>query len=208
MNDHERATHWDDIYRQKQDDVSWFEAEPIRSLALVDRCDLSRDAAVIDVGGGRSRFVEGVLDRGFHDVTVLDLSAVALEDTRARLGDRAAHVRFRVGDVTRFEPTERYALWHDRAVFHFLASAGEREAYARVLEQAVPPGGHVILATFAPDGPERCSGLPALRYDGEALARALGPVVHLVEEIRHEHRTPAGKVQPFTFARFVRRAVG
>lgn len=207
MIDQERAKHWDDIYRQKQDDVSWFEAEPTLSLTLVERCDLPRDAPVIDVGGGRSRLVDALLDHDFRDVTVLDLSAVALEDTHARLGARAAHVRFRVGDVTRFEPTQSYALWHDRAVFHFLGAASEREAYVRALEQAVPPGGHVIIATFAPDGPQRCSGLPALRYDGQGLARALGPGVRLVEEVRHEHRTPSGKVQPFTFARFVRQAV-
>ena len=199
--------HWDDVYTQKaEDEVSWFQPEAAMSLDLIARCALPPDAKIIDVGGGASRLVDGLLDRGFVDVTVVDLSAAALAKARARLGERAQPVSWVAADVTTFEPPARYALWHDRAVFHFLTAPADRAAYVRVLERALADGGHAIVGTFAPDGPERCSGLPVVRYDAAALAAALGPSLTLIESARHEHVTPSGKVQAFTFARFVRSA--
>ena len=200
-----RQEHWDGIYAsRREDEVSWFQATPAVSLDLVDRCALARDAKILDVGGGASRLVDALLDRGFLDLTVLDVSAQALDRARARLGERADRVKWIVADVTRFEPAERYALWHDRAVFHFLTAAEDRAAYARALDRAVAPGGHVVVGTFALDGPERCSGLPVVRYDASGLAAALGPSFTLVETVRHEHVTPAGRTQAFTFVHLVR----
>ncbi len=202
-----RREHWDAIYaRKSEEEVTWFEPAAARSLELITRCNLPHDARIIDVGGGASRLVDGLLERGFDDVAVLDVSREALDKSRARLGEGARRVRWIVGDVTVFDPTERYALWHDRAVFHFLTSPSDRAAYVRVLERAVVPGGRVIIGTFAVDGPERCSGLEVVRYDGPAIAAALGPSFSLVEALRHEHVTPAGKVQSFTFACLARNA--
>jgi SAM-dependent methyltransferase len=197
-----RQEHWDSIYaRKREEEVTWFEAEPTRSLELITRCALPPEARIIDVGGGASRLVDGLLDRGFVELSVLDVSSQALEKSRARLGARGANVRWITGDVTTFEPAVRYALWHDRAVFHFLTREEDRAAYSRVLERALAPGGQVIIGTFAADGPDRCSGLEVVRYDGASLAAALGPSFALVETVRHEHLTPGGKVQLFTFCR-------
>ncbi|HEX7604593.1 MAG TPA: class I SAM-dependent methyltransferase [Polyangiaceae bacterium] len=205
MNPASRQQHWNDVYaRKREDEVSWFEPTAALSLELIERCTPPRDARIIDVGGGASHLVDGLLARGFEDLTVLDLSSEALAKARARLGERAARVHWITADVTTFEPSVRYALWHDRAVFHFLTAPSDRSAYVNALERALEPGGHAIVGTFAPDGPERCSGLDVVRYDGPGLAAALGPSFALIEAIRHEHVTPAGKVQPFTFARFVR----
>ena len=198
-----RAQHWEDVYtRKSEDEVSWFQVEPAMSLALIAECAPRPDAKIIDVGGGASRLVDGLLERGFLDVTVLDLSPAALAKSRARLGERGARVHWVSGDVTAFQPPAHYAIWHDRAVFHFLTSEADRSAYVKVLSRALAKDGHAIVATFAPDGPERCSGLDVVRYDAAALAAALGPSFVLVESRRHEHVTPAGKVQPFTFGLF------
>ena len=200
-----RRQHWEDVHtRKREHEVSWFEPVAAPSLDLIGKCGLRLDAKIIDVGGGASRLVDGLLARGFEDVTVLDVAAAALASARERLGARAEHVRWVTADVTTFTPTTTYTLWHDRAVFHFLTAPSDRSAYVRVLEHAVESGGHVIVGTFALDGPERCSGLEVVRYDASALAAALGPSFRLVESLRHEHVTPGGKRQAFTFARLVR----
>jgi SAM-dependent methyltransferase len=200
-----RQAHWNDIYtRKNEDEVSWFQPEAAISLELIERCGPAHASKLIDVGGGASRLVDGLLDRSFEDVTVLDLSEAALAKARARLGARADQVRWIAADVTAFEPVDRYALWHDRAVFHFLTSPVDRAAYVAVLERALAPDGHVIVGTFALDGPERCSGLEVARYDAQGLATALGPAFRLLEAVRHEHVTPGGRVQAFTFVRMVR----
>lgn len=200
------AQHWDRVWTDKREhEVSWFSPDAATSLQLVARAGLGPDARVIDVGGGASRLVDGLLDRGMRRVTVLDISAAALAAARARLADRAEQVSWLVGDVTKFVPPHAYDLWHDRAVFHFL-SGDERAAYVEVMTKAVAPGGAAIVATFAPDGPERCSGLAVSRYDATALAEAVGPAFELVESEREEHVTPAGRVQAFTFVRLRRRA--
>ena len=194
--------HWEKVYTQRSpESVSWYQAEPAASLALIERAGTTVDAPVIDVGGGASLLVDRLLDRGFTRVTVLDVSASALAHARRRLGPRAAQATWVEGDVTGFRPPERYALWHDRAVFHFLQSPAERDAYARVLAGALAPGGQALIATFAPDGPERCSGLPVRRYDEQAILAALGAGFELLETRPETHLTPAGAEQRFRWFR-------
>lgn len=201
----DRKRHWENVYGKKAEhEVSWFQAEPATSLALMARCGVEKNAAVIDVGGGESRLVDRLLDGGYTDVTVLDLSARALDVTRERLGPRANGVQWIVADITAWTPPRRYRLWHDRAVLHFLADAGDRRAYVRALLAALEPGGWAIVASFALDGPERCSGLPVVRYSPETLAAELGGELRLVESVREEHRTPGGAIQRFQFSRFQR----
>lgn len=200
-----RQQHWNEIYaRKREDEVSWYQKEPTVSLQLIARCVLPVGAKVIDVGGGASRLVDDLLERGSDDVTVLDISGQALAKARARLGARSDAVRWIAADVTTFRPTERYDLWHDRAVFHFLTSAEDRAAYVAALEHSLAPGGYVVVGTFALDGPERCSGLEVVRYDAAGLVAALGESFALLETARQEHVTPSGKVQAFTFVRLVR----
>lgn len=200
-----RRAHWDDIYGRKDEDaVGWFQAEPRLSLELIGRTGLPPEAGVIDIGGGASRLVDRLLERGFADITVLDLAEAALARTRGRLGAAAERVRWLVGDVTAWRPGRRYDLWHDRAVFHFLAEAADREAYLEALRAALRPGGHLVVATFAADGPERCSGLPVVRYESDALAATLGAGFSPVETATEEHRTPAGVPQRFQYCRFRR----
>ncbi len=197
--------HWNAVYGQKaEDEVSWFQPHPGTSLALVERCAAGRAARIVDVGGGASRLVDDLLDRGYEDVTVLDVSDAALERARRRLGARAARVGWVACDVTRWEPDRAFDVWHDRAAFHFLVRPEDRAAYRSVLLRALRPGGHAVVATFAADGPERCSGLPVARWEPETLAAELGPGLRLVDWEREEHRTPAGKVQRFQFSRLVR----
>lgn len=200
-----RQQHWNDVYTRKgEDEVSWFQPRPTVSLDLIGHCAPPRDAKIIDIGGGASRLVDSLLERGFENVTVLDISSESLAKALHRLVAHAHRVQWITSDVTTFEPPTRYAVWHDRAVFHFLTSPSDRSAYRHVLERALEPGGHAIVGTFAPDGPERCSGLEVLQYDGPGIAAELGPSFQLIEVLRHEHVTPTGKVQPFTFARLVR----
>lgn len=192
--------HWDDVYATRAvDEVSWFQSEPTTSLELIDARDLDRRDGVVDVGGGASTLVDRLLDRGWSDVTVLDVSERALEVARQRLGDRAAQVGWIVADVRRWLPGRTFRLWHDRAVFHFLTSAGDRQAYVRTAADAVEVGGWLVVATFALDGPESCSGLSVRRHDAQTLARALAPAFEAVSSRREVHVTPAGVQQPFTW---------
>jgi SAM-dependent methyltransferase len=196
--------HWERTYaRRPADEVSWFQREPAPSLAMIAATGVGRDAAILDVGGGASSLVDHLLHRGYGRVTVLDVSGGALEIARARLGASARGVDWRVEDITRWSPPEHgFDVWHDRAVFHFLVEAADRDAYLRALDRGLRPGGHLILATFAPTGPERCSGLPVQRYSPEALQAVLGPGYRLVESRPEAHVTPAGVSQDFTWCRF------
>jgi 2-polyprenyl-3-methyl-5-hydroxy-6-metoxy-1,4-benzoquinol methylase len=204
----ERQAHWQNVYRSKGErEVSWFEETPALSLDLIRATGVGADAAIIDIGGGASRLVDALLAAGFKSVSVLDLSQQALAAAQARLGARGAAVNWIVADVTTWRPSQTYEVWHDRAALHFLTQAEDRAAYAACLRRAVRPGGHVIIGTFAPDGPERCSGLPVMRHDADTLAAMLGPAFTLVESRRHEHRTPTGAIQRFQFSRFERRAL-
>jgi trans-aconitate methyltransferase len=201
----ERARHWEDVYRRKaEDEVSWFEPAPQVSLRLMDRVGAGPSSAVVDIGGGASRLVDALIDRGFGDVTVLDLSEAALAAARRRLGPRAATVDWVVADVTEWTPPRTFDLWHDRAAFHFLVDEADRRAYRERLLAALRTGGHVIIGTFAPDGPQKCSALPVVRHDADAIAAFLGDGFRRVATLRHAHVTPWGATQAFQFAAFTR----
>jgi SAM-dependent methyltransferase len=201
----ERQSHWQNVYQTKGErDVSWFQETPTISLDLIRATGIDAGASIVDIGGGASRLVDALLAGGFRSVTVLDVSASALDASRERLGPRAEPVSWIVADVTAWCPDKSYDLWHDRAAFHFLTDPGDRTAYAACVRNAVRPGGHVIIATFAPDGPERCSGLPVVRHDAASIGEALGPSFNLIESRRHDHQTPGGAVQRFQFSRFQR----
>jgi SAM-dependent methyltransferase len=207
MNSSDRQTHWENVYRTKSDrEVSWFEHSPALSLDLIHATGAGHKAAIIDIGGGASRLVDALLDDGFEDVSVLDLSEAALATSQARLGARAAPVDWLLADVTVWEPPRAYDVWHDRAVFHFLTQPEDRAAYAACAFKGVRAGGHVIIGTFAPDGPERCSGLPVMRHDAASIGAVLGDAFTLVESRQHDHRTPAGAIQRFQFSRFKKNA--
>lgn len=158
--------------------------------------------AIIDIGGGASRFVDDLLQKGFRDLTVLDLSSSALAAAKARIGADADRINWIVADVVTWQPPRAYSVWHDRAAFHFLTAEPDRGAYVVRLAQALKPGGHAVIATFAPDGPERCSGLPVMRYDAETLGRTLGAAFKLISTQRHDHTTPWGTRQAFQFSVF------
>jgi SAM-dependent methyltransferase len=193
--------HWNTIYRAKDaNEVSWHQSTPAPSLAALDRLNLGTDSAFVDIGGGVSNLVDTLLLRGWTDLTVLDISQTALGVARKRIGDAASRVHWLVADATQWVPERAYDVWHDRAVFHFLISQEGREAYRHAMDQGLRPGGLAIMATFALDGPERCSGLPVQRYDPAELAAEIGPEFNLVDHWREEHATPAGKVQRFTWA--------
>lgn len=202
-----RKLHWEHVYQTKRpDEVSWFQPQPVRSLELLDAAGVSSGAAVIDVGGGDSTLVDALLSRGFRDLTVLDVSAAALARARSRLGDRADEVTWIEADVTRAElPTAAFDVWHDRAVFHFLTDPEDRSRYVALAARAVRPGGTLIVATFAPDGPTRCSGLEVARYDADGLAREFAEEFLLTTGLTDVHRTPAGGEQRFTYASLRRR---
>jgi SAM-dependent methyltransferase len=203
-----RSSHWDVLYSEKGEaQTSWFRPHLDESLRLIDGLDLPLQAPMLDVGGGRSTLVEDLLQRGFTDIGVMDLSAVALDETKQRLGARADHVHWLVGDITDAElPSGYYALWHDRAVFHFLADIGDRARYAAAMAHAVRPGGYAVIGTFATDGPEHCSGLPVARYDASSLASEFAPEFEPVAHSRDMHRTPSGNEQAFTYVVLRRRS--
>ena len=201
----ERQSHWENVYRTKGErGVSWFQEAPTASLELIRATGVGPDASIIDIGGGASRLADALLADGFGSVTVLDVSEKALATARNRLGPRAERVIWIVADVTAWRPAKSYDVWHDRAAFHFLTEPSDRAAYAGCVREAVRPGGHGIIGTFAPDGPERCSGLPVVRHDGTSIGEMLGPSFRLIESRRHDHGTPDGNVQRFQFSRFQR----
>jgi SAM-dependent methyltransferase len=200
-----RQAHWDNVYATKDEHaVSWFQEKSDISLDLIRATGVNATASIIDIGGGASRLIDALLDEGFKAVTVLDLSEKALATSKARLGARGAHAQWVVADITTWEPSQTYDVWHDRAALHFLIDPNDRAAYAERVLRAVRPGGHVIIGTFAPDGPERCSGLPVVRHDAATLGELLGHSFELIESRRHDHQTPTGATQRFQFSRFRR----
>lgn len=202
----DRTGHWENVYATRNaHEVSWYQASPDTSLGLIAKLGLRAIDPIIDVGGGASSLVDHLIDLGYSNLTVLDISTAALAAARNRLGVRADGVRWLAGDITRDGPAGPYRLWHDRAVFHFLTAAEDRRAYVTNLLAAVPPGGHAIIATFAEDGPERCSNLPVCRYSPDRLMTELGERFELVETLREVHVTPAQGEQNFVYCRFCRR---
>jgi len=195
----ERARHWDLAYsRNGVRGVSWHQDAPAVSLELIEALGVRHDAAVIDIGGGASTLADHLVERGFVDISVLDVSAAALEEGRRRQGDGAS-ASWLHEDLLAWRPERRFALWHDRAVLHFLVASSERELYLRTLRAAMPAEGYVIVASFAADGPEVCSGLPVRRSSVADLTELLGPEFELLETRREEHVTPRGAMQPFTW---------
>lgn len=205
MNDVSRQDHWEKVYTAKgENEVSWFQETPAPSLELIELVGAIRSSGIIDIGGGASRLVDCLVAQGYADVTVLDLSAAALASARSRIGDKASQVSWIAADVTLWEPSRSYDIWHDRAAFHFLTDPNDRTAYLARLRRALRPGGHAIIGTFALDGPERCSGLLVSRYDADSLAATLGRGFELIDTRRHEHVTPWGATQKFQFSTFRR----
>ncbi|AMG75181.1 class I SAM-dependent methyltransferase [Sphingopyxis granuli] len=199
--------HWNRVYRQKgSNGVSWYQEKPTLSLAALDRFGARPTDALIDVGGGASSLVDHLLDRGWEDLSVLDLAQSSLDAARLRLGDRGEQIVWIRADITQWTPPRSYDVWHDRAVFHFLTEPAQRSAYKAALAQGLLPGGLVIMATFAPDGPEKCSGLPVVRYDAEGLQAELGDSFELLEDWREEHVTPWGDRQAFVWCVFRKRS--
>jgi trans-aconitate methyltransferase len=193
------AAHWDAAYAQGDSTRSWFEEHPDMSLRMLDSAGLMAADAVIDVGGGASPLTGALLDRGFRDLTVLDISAAGMQYARERLGPRADQVHWLTADVLSWHPPRRYQAWHDRAVYHFLTTEEHRQQYLRTVDTATIPGAVAVFGCFAPDGPQYCSGLPVARYSPAQLARQAGAKWLLISQDREEHITPAGTIQPFTW---------
>ena len=203
MKSAERRTHWNTVYTTKAADaVSWFQPEPAQSLRLLHHFGLTAQSCVIDVGGGDSHLVDRLIREGCTCVAVLDVSEAALKRARERLGESAGKVEWIVADVTGDWSVTPRDFWHDRAVFHFLTDASDRARYIDHVRNVMKPGGKVVIATFALDGPEKCSGLPVARYSPETLAQELGADFRLIEHAPESHRTPGGGMQSFVYCVF------
>jgi 2-polyprenyl-3-methyl-5-hydroxy-6-metoxy-1,4-benzoquinol methylase len=201
--------HWDLVYQTKAaTEVSWYRAHLDTSLGLIEQVAAGPRSAIIDVGGGESTLVDDLLQRGYADITVLDISSMALEATRVRLGQNAQLVHWIAEDATTVDlPEARYDVWHDRAVFHFLTDPAQRGAYVKQVARSVRSGGHVIVGTFGPEGPLQCSGLDVVRYDAHALQAEFGAHFQLLRHLEEIHRTPMGREQPFVWCVWRRSAV-
>ena len=199
----DRKQHWERIYSEKDEqETSWFQPRPETSPGLIAATGEPPAAPLIDVGGGTSRLVDHLLEQGWQNLSVLDISGTALEHSRKRLGEQAEKVNWIEADLLEGEPGGPYRIWHDRAVFHFLTEPADRQRYLQRPTAALEPGGHLIIATFGPEGPEACSGLPVQRYSPQSLTTTLGPAFQLEETREEQHHTPAGKVQSFVYCRF------
>lgn len=200
----ERKDHWEHVYRDKSPlEVSWFQKKPVLSLELIKHTGIDKNAAVIDIGGGASTLVDYLLSEAYTNISVLDISSIALQHAQQRLGNRANSVYWIVADITSFKTPAKYMLWHDRAVFHFLTERADRQAYVSVLRDSLRPGGHVIIAAFGIGGPVKCSGLDIVQYDADKLKEELGEGFALVEEVSEIHHTPDAREQLFGYFRFV-----
>jgi ubiquinone/menaquinone biosynthesis C-methylase UbiE len=193
--------HWESVYGSKgPHDVSWYRPHLDRSLHFIDAAGLKRSDHILDVGGGASTFVDDLLDRGFENITVLDISERALEQAQERLGPRASRVKWLAGDVTAMDlPARSFDFWHDRAVFHFLTEREARQRYVEAVRRALKPGGHIVVATFGPSGPHRCSGLPVMRYSAEGIHAQFGLHFGVVGSDQETHHTPWGSEQEFVY---------
>jgi SAM-dependent methyltransferase len=197
--------HWEKTYTEKEPDrVSWFQDRPVRSLDLIQAAGLEPTAGIIDVGGGASNLAAELLRIGYSDVTVADISAGALDRARHALGQDGLRAHWLQADVRTYDFARTFDLWHDRAVFHFMVTAADREAYLGALRRALAPRGHLVILMFGPAGPTQCSGLPVQRYDIDALQATLGPEFTLLSSGLEAHTTPSGNEQQFLYAHLVR----
>jgi len=205
----DRGSHWDNVFSRRQPtELSWYQPQLRISLELISSLQLPYDSNIIDVGGGDSTLVDDLLGRGYTSVAVLDISPVALERAKKRLGQRATRVKWIIGDVTQVNLAEgKYDLWHDRALFHFLIESEERQQYIKTMQRALRKGGYWVVATFAPEGPEVCSGLPTMRYSPKALGELVGTDYKLIESRKELHKKPQGGAQEFVYCVFQKRKI-
>lgn len=202
-----KKEHWELVYSKKaSDSVSWFQEHAETSLSFIKKLSLEKTAPIIDVGGGASTLVDDLLMMSYSRLSVLDLSGAALETAKKRIGSNSVNVEWFEADVTEVQlPKHQFEVWHDRAVFHFLTKPEERSAYIKNVMHSVKPNGHIIISTFAEDGPTQCSGLPVVRYSAEALHAEFGENFLLKEQLKEIHNTPFGTTQKFVFCHFVKR---
>ena len=211
MSAFDRKNHWEHIYSdRKATEVSWYQKRPDYSLELISAMGLNVAARIIDIGAGASTLIDYLLDVGYQNLTVLDIASSAIEQAKTRLGDRADDVIWLEHDITEPDVAELisnglYDVWHDRAVFHFLTDAQDRKAYVNTLTRVLKPGAQAIIATFALNGPEKCSGLEIVRYSPESMSTVLGNSFRLVETRQEDHVTPSGSLQSFVYCRFVKK---
>ncbi|MDQ0783234.1 class I SAM-dependent methyltransferase [Chryseobacterium sp. W4I1] len=193
--------HWDTVYETKNpNEVSWTQEKPQTSLDLIRSAGLGKDARIIDIGGGDSNLVDFLLDEGYQNITILDISAKALEKAKIRLGSKAEKVKWIVSDITEFKPEENYDIWHDRAAFHFLTSPEQVSKYVDIAEKNIK--GFLIVGTFSKNGPEKCSGLEIRQYDSDSLSEVFEPAFGRIKCLTEDHTTPFGTVQNFVFCSF------
>jgi len=201
-----RKDHWEQVFVEKDaDGVSWYQDEPEPSLGLITRFDQALTSPLIDIGAGASLLADKLVDHGFSDITLLDISEAGLAKTRQRLGSSSQKINYIVTDITKWSPKRQYHLWHDRAAFHFLVTRNDQNAYIAALARATAVGSIVIMGTFALDGPDKCSGLPVQKYSAKTLDERLGADFELLESVDHAHLTPAQRQQKFAFSVFIRR---
>ncbi len=196
-----KKAHWENVYRTKgRDEVSWFREHLDTSLRMITNTGVGKDAAIIDVGGGNSTLVDDLLEGGFVDVSVLDISAKAISDSKERLGVKAEQVNWLVADITDVElPVDHFDVWHDRAVFHFLTDAEDRRKYVGLVMRSLKRGSHIIVASFSLEGPQKCSGLDVMRYSPESMHGEFGNNFQLIESLGETHNTPFGTTQEFVY---------
>lgn len=196
-------SYWDNIYRKKSEkEVSWFQETPTRSLNLIAELGLEPTDSIIDIGGGDSRLVDHLLAKGFRNISLLDISSTALDKARARLNENIDFVKFIVSDITKFDPQEKYKLWHDRATFHFLTSVEDISTYLEIANCAIVPGGYLIVSTFSKNGPEKCSGLPIAQYSDADLKSLFEKYFSNIKCFEDTHKTPWGTDQNFVYCGF------
>ena len=203
MENFDRQKHWDTIYQTKElKDVSWYQPTPTTSLGFLKQFNIPQTAKIIDVGGGDSFLVDTLLDLGYSDITVLDISATSLERVKNRLGERALRVKWIVADAATFKPTEQYDFWHDRAAFHFLTQEQEIENYIDIIQQRIKPKGILVIGTFSEQGPKKCSGIEIKQYSETTMTERLQKFFEKVKCITVDHTTPFNTLQNFIFCSF------
>ncbi|HXH20249.1 MAG TPA: class I SAM-dependent methyltransferase [Chitinophagales bacterium] len=204
--DFDKKKHWENIYENRPpEEVSWYQNTPTTSLEFVKKVKLPKSARIIDIGGGESFFVDYLLEQGYRNITVLDISDTAIRHARQRVGEQAGHVKWVVTDVVNFEPEEQYDFWHDRATFHFLTSEDDIEQYRKLVSESIKPKGHMMIGTFSDNGPQRCSGLEIHQYSESLMEEQFSGNFQKVECKRVDHVTPYNTIQNFLFCLFRRR---
>lgn len=203
-----RKSHWDSIYQTKNlIDVSWYQPKPIVSLSFFDKLNVPKNAKIIDVGGGDSLLVDFLLDGGYTDITVLDISEISLKKAQNRLGNRAMLVKWIVSDVTEFVPLEKYDFWHDRAAFHFLTNDGDIENYLKKINENVVNSGLLVVGTFSEKGPNKCSGIDIKQYSKKSLVKTIGTYFKKIVCLTENHKTPFDTIQNFVFCSFIKNTI-